>query len=128
MDKLIFGKELIKVRKVRGWTQAEVAEKCNVTIRTIQRIESGDVKPRSSTIKIISKFFEVDFFETSNQNLKLKNNTILWYLKDLFNFKTNAMKKISILSASILILAFICVNIFSLEAQSKSSEKIKKRY
>ncbi len=61
MDKLVFGKELIKVRKSRGLTQAEVAEKCNVTIRTIQRIESGAVNPRSSTIKIISKSLEFDF-------------------------------------------------------------------
>jgi transcriptional regulator with XRE-family HTH domain len=126
MDKLVFGKELIKARKARGLTQAEVAEKCNVTIRTIQRIESGAVNPRSSTIKIISKSLEVDFFEISNQNLKLKNHTILWYLKDLFNFKTNAIKKISILSTSILILTLICINIFSIEAQSKSSEKEQK--
>jgi transcriptional regulator with XRE-family HTH domain len=126
MDTLVFGKELIKVRKAKGLTQAEVAEKCNVTIRTIQRIESGEVKARSSTIRIISKFLEVDFLEISNQNLKLRNNTTLWYLKDLFNFKKNAMKKISILLASILILAFICVNIFSLKAQSKSPEKDQK--
>ncbi|EAR12588.1 hypothetical protein PI23P_08180 [Polaribacter irgensii 23-P] len=127
MDTLIFGKELIKARKARGLTQAEVAEKCNVTIRTIQRIESGEVTPRSSTIKIISKFLEVDFFEISNQNLKLKNNTVFWYLKYLFYFKTNAMKKILILSAFILILAFICFKISTHEAQSKSPKKDQKR-
>ena len=87
MDKLDFGKELVKIRKARGLTQAEIAEKCNITIRTIQRIESGAVKPRSSTIKIISKSLEVDFFETSNQNPKLKSHYILWYLKDLLILK-----------------------------------------
>ena len=63
-----FGKKLIEVRKQKGLTQAEVAEKCNVTIRTIQRIESGTVKPRSSTIKLIPEALEFEFFETSNQN------------------------------------------------------------
>ena len=55
MDILDFGKQLLKIRKARGLTQAEVAEKCNVTVRTIQRIESGAVNPRSSTIKISLK-------------------------------------------------------------------------
>tara|TARA_R110002033_G_scaffold81356_2_gene132170 strand:+ start:86 stop:193 length:108 start_codon:yes stop_codon:yes gene_type:complete len=35
MDILDFGKQLLKLRKARGLTQAEVAEKCNVTVRTI---------------------------------------------------------------------------------------------
>ena len=34
-------------------TQEELVEVCNVSVRTIQRIESGDVTPRVSTIKII---------------------------------------------------------------------------
>ncbi|MBJ2175145.1 WG repeat-containing protein [Aureibaculum sp. A20] len=123
MDRLDFGKKLIRIRKAKGLTQAEVAEKCNITIRTIQRIESGTVKPRSSTIKIISEFLEVDFFENSIQNSDFKNHTVLWYLKDIFNLKTNTMKKISILSASLFILTFIGINIFSTEAQSKSPNK-----
>ena len=120
MDILDFGKQLLKIRKARGLTQAEVAEKCNVTVRTIQRIESGTVIPRSSTVKIISESLEVDFFKITNQNSNLKSHVMLWYLKDLFNFKTNAMKKISILSTAILFLFFIGVNIFSTEAQSKN--------
>ncbi|WP_203257299.1 WG repeat-containing protein [Hyunsoonleella ulvae] len=123
MDRLDFGKELIRIRKAKGLTQAEVADKCNITIRTIQRIESGTVKPRSSTIKIISEFLEIDFFENSIQNSSFKNRTALWYLKDTFNLKTNTMKKISILSASLLILTLIGINIFNTEAQSKSSNK-----
>jgi transcriptional regulator with XRE-family HTH domain len=123
MDRLDFGKELIRIRKTKGLTQAEVAEKCNITIRTIQRIESGAVKPRSSTIKIISEFLKVDFFENSIKNSNFEDNTVLWYLKDIFNLKKNTMKKISILSASFLILTFMCINIFSTEAQSKSSNK-----
>jgi transcriptional regulator with XRE-family HTH domain len=126
MDKINFGKELIKVRKTRGLTQAEIAEKCNVTIRTIQRIESGTVKPRSSTIKIISKFLEVDFFEVSNKNSTLKNHPISLSLKDFFNFKTNAIKKSSILAISFLFLAFTCIYLMNIKAQSNSPEKEQK--
>ena len=45
MEKLEFRKRLIEVRKARGLTQEDVAEKCKITVRTIQRIESGAVKP-----------------------------------------------------------------------------------
>ncbi len=107
METLDFGKKLIELRKLKGLTQGEVAEKCKVTTRTIQRIESGIVNPRASTIKIISETLGFDFFETSNtgndvknesQLLKLKTHNFLWDIKDLFNLKTYTMKKISILT------------------------------
>src|ERR1035437_7632766 len=115
MEKMNFGKKLIEVRKVKGLTQNEVAEKCNVTVRTIQRIESGTVKPRAFTIKVISEVLGFDFFETSNAdydvNIEVKNSNrkeylILFYIKDLFNLKTNPMKKISIFATSLLIIGF----------------------
>lgn len=126
MEHLDFGKKLIEVRKQKGLTQAEVAEKCNITIRTIQRIESGAVAPRSSTIKIISEALEFDFFESSNQHSTLKSHTPLWYVKDLFNFKTNTMKKISILTACILLFALTFSNLFSSKAQSTNPKKEQK--
>ncbi|MEB2782496.1 helix-turn-helix transcriptional regulator [Algoriphagus sp. C2-6-M1] len=53
MEEEDFGKKLIEVRKVKGLTQAEVAEMCKIATRTIQRIETGIVKPRAFTIKLI---------------------------------------------------------------------------
>jgi len=132
MKNLDFGEKLIEIRKLRGLTQVEVAEKRNVTTRTIQRIESGIVKPRASTIKIICQTLGFDFFETSNtgfdakhenQTSKLKNHTFLWYLKDLFNLKTNTMKKISVMSASILLVVFLCFNMLNSKAQSGNVKK-----
>ena len=61
MRNLDFGTKLIEVRKAKGLTQEEVAEKCKITARTIQRIESGKVKPRSFTIKLISETLGFDF-------------------------------------------------------------------
>jgi len=109
MEKLAFGTKLIEVRKARGLTQEEVAEKCGITVRTVQRIESGNVKPRAFTIKVISESLEFDFFHigsdnTSSKNLELKRPSIFWHVKDLFNLKTNAMKKISILSTTTLLI------------------------
>lgn len=47
------GKKILALRKVKDMTQEELKEKCHVSVRTIQRIESGIVTPRLSTIKIL---------------------------------------------------------------------------
>lgn len=134
MEPVNFGKKLIRIRKLKGLTQGDVAEKCNVTVRTIQRIESGEVTPRASTIKLISESLGFDFFETSITGTdvikkidspELEDHTFLWYLKDLFNLKTNAMRKISILSSSVLLITFLFVSLLSVNAQSDNPEFIK---
>lgn len=115
MEEKDFGKRLVEERKAKGLTQEEVAEMCNITVRTIQRIESGTVVPRAFTIKSISEVLDFNFFDTSdtgcdderkNEDSILKKHTIMWYIKDLFNLKTNAMKKVSILTTVFLTVGF----------------------
>lgn len=134
MEKLVFGKKLIEVRKAKGLTQEEVAEKCGITVRTIQRIESGLVEPRTFTIKIISETLGFDFFETSNagyevikesQSSNLESPKVLWHLKDLFNLKTKTMKKITILTTSLLFIVFLGFSLLKVEAQSGNNKKQK---
>ena len=115
MEEKDFRKRLIEERKLKGLTQEEVAEMCNITVRTIQRIESGAVVPRAFTIKSISEVLGFSFFDASdtgcdderrNEDSILEEHTIMWYLKDLFNLKTNAMKKVSILTTAFLTIGF----------------------
>jgi len=47
------GKTIFELRKQKGLTQEELVEKCNITVRTIQRIEAGETSPRSYTIKTL---------------------------------------------------------------------------
>jgi len=42
-------------------TQEELAEKTELSARTIQRIENGEVDPRAYTLQAIAKALEVDF-------------------------------------------------------------------
>jgi uncharacterized Tic20 family protein len=57
----------IKEKRIqKGMTQEELALKCEVTVRTIQRIESGEVDPRSYTLQAIASALEVDFQEMLN--------------------------------------------------------------
>ncbi|MEQ8470050.1 MAG: helix-turn-helix transcriptional regulator [Marinoscillum sp.] len=54
------GELLVQLRKKKGWTQEELVETCNVSVRTIQRIESGEVTPRTSTIKLLLAALDYD--------------------------------------------------------------------
>ncbi len=47
------GHRISELRKSKNLTQEELVDACNVSVRTIQRIESGEVTPRTSTVKII---------------------------------------------------------------------------
>lgn len=53
MNQPELGRKLSELRKARGMTQEELVEKCNLSVRTIQRIEAGEVTPRSYTVKAL---------------------------------------------------------------------------
>ncbi len=57
------GKKISELRKEKGLTQEELVDLCNVNVRTIQRIESGEVTPRSYTLKTILKALDYDLEE-----------------------------------------------------------------
>ena len=53
MKQPLLGKKIVELRNQKGLTQDELVQKCNITVRTIQRIESGETTPRNYTIKVI---------------------------------------------------------------------------
>ena len=54
------GLKVTELRKEMGFTQEQLAEFCEVTPRTIQRIESGEVEPRAFTRNSLSNVLEFD--------------------------------------------------------------------
>jgi len=73
MNQPDLGLKVSELRQAKGFTQEQLAEKCEVSPRTIQRIESGEVDPRAYTLQCLSNALEFDFMEdnTSNENLWL---------------------------------------------------------
>jgi len=67
------GLKIIELRQQKGFTQERLAEYCEVSARTIQRIESGEVEPRAFTRNSLSNILEFDFGKesTSNENIWL---------------------------------------------------------
>jgi uncharacterized Tic20 family protein/DNA-binding Xre family transcriptional regulator len=73
MNQPDLGLKVSDLRQQKGLTQEQLAERCEVSPRTIQRIESGEVDPRAYTLHCLSEALEFDFGEenTGNENLWL---------------------------------------------------------
>jgi uncharacterized Tic20 family protein len=73
MNQPDLGLKITELRQQKGLTQEKLAEYCEVSTRTIQRIEGGEVEPRSFTRNSLSNILEVDLGKenTNNQNLWL---------------------------------------------------------
>ena len=83
----IFGKVLVKARKERGVTQAELARRINRDPRTLSMTENGLREPKASTILVYAKAlgmrsgdlmnaYEDAFFEAERNNIGGKADEI----------------------------------------------------
>lgn len=73
MNQPDLGLKIADLRQQKGLTQEKLAEYCEVSTRTIQRIESGEVEPRAFTRNSLSNILAFDFGKenTNNQSLWL---------------------------------------------------------
>jgi len=61
MEQPELGRRVCILRQEQGFTQEQLAEYCEVSTRTIQRIENGEVDPRPFTRNSLSNVLEFDF-------------------------------------------------------------------
>lgn len=61
IKKMKTGLLIKELRIKKGFTQEELAEKTELSARTIQRIETGVVDPRAYSLQMIAKALEVDY-------------------------------------------------------------------
>jgi uncharacterized Tic20 family protein len=71
MNQPDLGLKIAELRQQKGLTQEKLAEYCDVSTRTIQRIESGDVEPRSFTRNTLSNILEFDLGKEKTENESL---------------------------------------------------------
>ena len=72
------GRRLTALRKERNLTQEELVEKSHVSVRTIQRVEAGEVLPRLSTVKILLEALgeSYDTFLTKPTNMETRTEQL----------------------------------------------------
>ena len=101
MKQPALGQRLVSLRKKKNLTQEELVERSHVSVRTIQRIESGDVVPRLSTLKIIAKALSVDvesIVQTNQSQMEENKNFISGFFNPTGNTETG---RAALLTASI---------------------------
>ena len=60
METQSIAKNLVYQRKLKGYTQEQLSEKTQVTVRTIQRIEKGEVNPQLQTVKLLATALNIE--------------------------------------------------------------------
>ncbi|WP_456461706.1 helix-turn-helix domain-containing protein [Reichenbachiella sp.] len=71
------GQTILALRQEKKITQEELVDRCNVSVRTIQRIEAGEVTPRDSTLKIILESLDYDFNQIQDRSQKKRRLDML---------------------------------------------------
>ena len=83
-----------KLRLEKGWSQEQLAEICDLSVRTIQRIERGQ-KPSLESLKALASAFEIDVTDLSteaamsNQSMSVKEEKVMLYVRDIKGFYTH---------------------------------------
>lgn len=63
---MTIGEKIKTLRKERGWSQGDLAEKLGVKPQNISRYEKGHVQPRESTLAIFAEVFDLPLAEFTN--------------------------------------------------------------
>ncbi len=71
-----FGKLLYDLRKSKGWTQTELADKLNVTNQAVSKWENGECYPETAILKPLAKLFDVTVDELLNGKIKEKTESV----------------------------------------------------
>lgn len=113
------GKQIIEARKAKGLTQEELVQQCNISIRTLQRIEAGEVTARNSTIRILFDALDLDFKTYLNEN-----RSLTWSSLISNSVKLNTTYKLYILLTLLIVTGIIVFNWSTEKKQLKSQNQI----
>jgi transcriptional regulator with XRE-family HTH domain len=95
-------------RLSKGYTQKELSELSNISIRSIQRIENGEIVPRSYTLKTIAEIIGKPFedFTTALQesNLPVEDTEV-----DKKNYPINKTQRIILTTALCLVIPLLAI-------------------
>lgn len=96
------GQKISALRQAQGLTQTELFEKCNLSLRTVQRIEGAEVTPRVYTIKQVFEALGEDYFFESRLESVGKKGRFSDFIKSsmLTSKKMRILIAISILLGS----------------------------
>lgn len=87
-----------KLRLEKGWSQEQLAELCNLSVRTIQRIERGQ-KPSLESLNALAAVFEIEVSNltmeavmTPKATLSTEEEEAIVYVRDIKGFYSHLIK------------------------------------
>ena len=100
-----FGQQLKEIRIQQKYSQADLSNKTGLTVRTIQRIESNEVKPSIHSLRVLSEALGTDVSQLSNVekikpyefHFQIKINDMNQFLTDLKSLMKNHWRIITML-------------------------------
>ena len=129
MNQEKIGKFLVYLRREKKLTQAQLAEKLNVSDKTISKWERGICLPEMNTIELIINFFDITLMEfyIGERNELLSNKLINDTTKSLVeNVNKNQHKKFKRVIFIILLVSFLILfgitSLFMINTYGKYSE------
>jgi transcriptional regulator with XRE-family HTH domain len=99
-----------KLRNKYKWSQEQLAELCDLNVRTIQRVESGN-KASLETLKSLASVFEVDISTLTEEITVIDKESNdwkslpWWYRANMVGIKTR--RSIVIMEFLLLFIAFV---------------------
>lgn len=96
---LSIGMQIKQARQRKGWSQSELARECQLNIRTIQRIEHDEVRPRLYTLGLISRTLDIEL--TGASGTEMETEQILRYRQI---FKQRKRLRVVMLMAALFVL------------------------
>ncbi len=63
----MIGQKIKELRLLKGYTQEDLADKTKLSVRTIQRIENGEVDPRTYTLNLLAEALDVALEEFTSE-------------------------------------------------------------
>lgn len=109
-------KNLAMLRKEKGLTQAELAEKLNYSDKAISRWEHGDTLPDVNVLCELCDFYGITLNDLADEDCKVKEEEAVKYSKEMKTYKLWR----SILSISIVWLFVTLIFTYSLAITGKA--------
>ncbi len=125
MDNQKFGQFILKLRKEKGWTQLELAEKLNVTDKAVSKWERGVGFPDIKMIEPLAEVLDVSVFEIMrseripDQSVPMENaaeaiNNVI----DVVSFQRKIERRnilITIITLSAVVMLLFLIDVMQLE-------------
>jgi transcriptional regulator with XRE-family HTH domain len=96
------GRRLTALRKEKNLTQEDLVEISHVSVRTIQRIEAGEVLPRIATVKILLKALGENY-----ESFSTKQNQVMETYKSTLPTTSRNTLLIAVLAGSVYVVSEI---------------------